>query len=95
MAALVALRDTLAQAIDGVGAKRDLAALSRQLTDVLAKIDAHRPAVRRPADELKAKRAKRQAMAAAPAKLAEVNPDARSSLDEAAAPGGAIRDELL
>ena len=80
MAALVALRDTLAQAIDGVGAKRDLAALSRQLTDVLAKIDAHRPAVRTPADELKAKRAKRQAMAAAPAKLAEVTPMSAAAL---------------
>jgi hypothetical protein len=34
LAALVALRDTLARAIDECGSKRDLAALSRQLCAV-------------------------------------------------------------
>lgn len=37
---LVALRDTLARSIDSCDSMRDLAALSRQLTDVLAQIAA-------------------------------------------------------
>jgi hypothetical protein len=92
---LEAVRDKLAQAIDEGGAKRDLAPLSRQLTDVLAKIEAHRPAVQKPADELKAARRKRQATARASRKLVEVNPDVRSSVAEAAAAAGEVPDALL
>ena len=37
--ALEELRDVLARAIDGCESARDLAALSRQMTDVLAQLD--------------------------------------------------------
>ena len=37
--ALVALRDTLARSIDECDSMRDLAALSRQMTDVLEQIE--------------------------------------------------------
>lgn len=40
---LVALRDTLARSIDKCESMRDLAALSRQLTDVLEQIEAVAP----------------------------------------------------
>jgi hypothetical protein len=64
LAALVALRDTLARAIDECGSKRDLAALSRQLCAVVAQIEntpKPEPSLR---NEIAAKRARRQAEAA-------------------------------
>lgn len=39
-AALVALRDRLAEAIDGTDSGRDIAALSKRLMEVMAQIDA-------------------------------------------------------
>lgn len=44
LAGLVALRDRLAQEIDGCESPRDVAALSRQFTDVLLQIDEVDPA---------------------------------------------------
>lgn len=43
--ALVALRDRLAEAIEATESARDVAALSRQLTDVLAQIEEVKPPV--------------------------------------------------
>ncbi|MBZ4561450.1 hypothetical protein GBO17_21840 [Mycobacterium avium subsp. hominissuis] len=65
MTALTALRDVLAAAIDECGSKRDLAALSRQFTAVLAQIEVARvrPPQRRIADEIAARRTARQAAA--------------------------------
>lgn len=64
--ALIALRDSLAQSIDDCESLRDLAALSRQLTDVLKQIDELEPDVKAgdPVDELAARRAARRASAA-------------------------------
>lgn len=39
-AALVALRDSIAEAIDGTDSGRDIAALSKRLMEVMAEIDA-------------------------------------------------------
>ncbi|ORV61485.1 hypothetical protein AWC03_09810 [Mycobacterium europaeum] len=65
MAALAALRDALACAIDQCQSKRDLAALSRQFTSVLEQIDALPPLPkRRIADEIADRRAARRARAA-------------------------------
>lgn len=65
---LIALRDTLAEAIDGCESKRDLAALSRQLTDVLAQIDAvPDPKAVSAVDDLASRRAARIAGTADPA----------------------------
>ena len=60
---LRALRDHLAVAIDGCDSMRDLAALSRQLTDVVAQIDALDPPKTEtsPADEVAQRRARRRA----------------------------------
>jgi hypothetical protein len=63
LAALKALRDTLAAAIDATGSARDLASLSRQLAAVLAQIEAFRPPRISKRDELAAKRARRRAAA--------------------------------
>jgi len=60
----MALRDTLAAAIDECRSKRDLAALSRQLCAVVAQIEntpKPEPSLR---NEIAAKRARRQAEAA-------------------------------
>ena len=58
--ALRALRDTLARSIDGSDSGRDVAALSRQLTDVLSQIEAAEkasaPAKGTPLDELARRR---------------------------------------
>jgi hypothetical protein len=63
-ASLEALRQKLAAAIDEVPPARDLAALSRQLTSVMAEIDALAPAVEgNPLDELRNRRAARDAAA--------------------------------
>jgi hypothetical protein len=64
LAALIALRDHLAKAIDECGSKRDLAALSRQLSAVLAQIDAALKPGPSKRDEIAARRAQRQADAA-------------------------------
>jgi hypothetical protein len=61
--ALKALRDKLAREIDECGSKRDLAALARQLSAVLADIEAFRPPRISKRDELAAKRARRRAAA--------------------------------
>lgn len=60
---LRALRDHLAVAIDGCKSMRDLAALSRQLADVVAQIDALDPPETEvsPADEVAQRRARRRA----------------------------------
>lgn len=73
LTALTALRDVLAAAIDECGSKRDLAALLRQFTAVLAQIEAARvrPPQRRIADEIAARRTARQGAAAADAKSAD------------------------
>jgi hypothetical protein len=57
------LRDLLTAAVAGSESARDLAALSRQLTDVLAQIDEIAPAKPKgtPLDELEARRAARPA----------------------------------
>lgn len=66
LAALKALRYKLAREIDECGSKRDLASLSRQLSAVLAQIEAWRPPRTSKRDELAAKRAaRRDAVAAA------------------------------
>lgn len=56
--ALEELRDTLASAIDASDSGRDIAALSRQLTDVLAQIDELAPVEPKgnPLDELAQRR---------------------------------------
>jgi len=69
LAALRALRDRLAEEIDGCQSSRDMAALSRQLTDVLGQIDAleraSAPAEKGTGlDELNARRAARESGAA-------------------------------
>lgn len=64
-AALTALRDVLATGIDDCASKRDLAALSRQFTAVMALIDAL-PPLTQPltiAEELAERRAARRAAA--------------------------------
>lgn len=60
VAALRALRDRLAAEIDECDSARDLAALSRQLTDVLGQLAEFAPAVREvsPLDELAERRRK-------------------------------------
>lgn len=65
LATLKALRDKLAREIDECGSKRDLASLSRQLSAVLAQIEAWRPPRTSKRDELAAKRAARRAAVAA------------------------------
>ena len=61
--ALQALRDHLTTSIDGCDSMRDLAALSRQLADVVAQIDALDPPETEvsPADEVAQRRARRRA----------------------------------
>jgi hypothetical protein len=63
---LVALRDTLAHSIDSCDSLRDLASLSRQLTDVLAQIESLLPAESKgdDVDEIAARRAARRASSA-------------------------------
>jgi hypothetical protein len=65
LATLRALRDTVAAAIDSTGSARDLAALSRQLTDILARIAEAEGAAPQPKgnplDEVNARRAEREA----------------------------------
>ena len=65
--ALVSLRDLLARVIAETDSARDVAALSRQLTDVLAQIeemDAAKPEQEgTPLDELRKRRAAREASA--------------------------------
>lgn len=63
LAALEELRGVLARAIDNCESARDLAALSRQMTEVLAQIDAVNPPVpvRSPLDELASRREGRSA----------------------------------
>ena len=65
LAALESLRDLLAAEIDAGPAPRDLAALSRQLTDVLAQIEQLAPPEKKgtPLDELAKRRAGRGAAA--------------------------------
>lgn len=65
LTALTALRDHLATAIDGCESMRDLAALSRQLTDVLAQIETLAPPEQKgtPLDELAKRRTGRGAAA--------------------------------
>ncbi|MEV4670983.1 hypothetical protein AB0K34_04950 [Actinomadura sp. NPDC049382] len=65
LTALRALRDRLAAEIDAGPMPRDLAALSRQLTDVLAQIEALAPPEQKgtPLDELANRRAGRGATA--------------------------------
>lgn len=62
LATLVALRNTLARSIDECESMRDLAALSRQMTDVLAQIDAVAPPEQKgdAVDEIAARRAARR-----------------------------------
>lgn len=61
LATLVALRDSLASAIDGCESNRDLASLARQLTLVLAEIDELAPASEVDAvDEIAARRGRRR-----------------------------------
>ena len=61
--ALVALRDTLARSIDACDSMRDLAALSRQMTDVLEQIEKLAPQVEEgdAVDEIARRRAARRA----------------------------------
>lgn len=69
LVALEALRDTLATAIDECDSKRDLAALSRQLTDVLAQIESSPSSAEvSAADEVAQRRASRRAGAAGAAR---------------------------
>ncbi|WP_375489064.1 hypothetical protein [uncultured Mycobacterium sp.] len=65
LAVLCCLRDRLAAELDAATSARDVAALSHQLTDVLARIQAVRAARVMPAkiDELRARRARRRAAA--------------------------------
>lgn len=60
IASLEALRDRLAQEIDGCESSRDVAALSNRFQDVLREIDELRPPVvekpSTPLDELRARR---------------------------------------
>jgi uncharacterized coiled-coil DUF342 family protein len=62
-ATLAALRDGIARQLDECTSKRDYAALSRQLQQVLAQIDSHRKSPRSIRNELAAKRAERQRLA--------------------------------
>lgn len=64
--ALIAMRDTLAQAIDACESMRDLAALNRQLMDVLKEIAELAPDAKAgdPIDDLASRRAARRAGAA-------------------------------
>jgi hypothetical protein len=65
LTALRALRDRLAAEIDGCESARDVAALSRQLTDVLSQIDGLAPPEQKgtPLDELAKRRTGRGAAA--------------------------------
>jgi hypothetical protein len=65
LAALVALRDRLAQQLDETHSGRDTAALSRQLSAVLAQIEDRPKPVPSKRDEIAAKRAARLAAVAA------------------------------
>ncbi len=68
LATLVALRNTLARAIDACDSLRDLASLSARLTDVLNQITAIRPPEQVEGDEIDeitARRASRGASASA------------------------------
>lgn len=64
---LRSLRDTLAGQIDACESGRDMAALSRQLTDVLSQIASLAPEQKAgdPVDEIAARRASRRAGSAA------------------------------
>ena len=68
---LKALRDTLAESIDATVSGRDLASLSRQLTSVLAMIEAWRPAKVSTRDQLAARRKARQSAAGVVSKNVE------------------------
>ncbi|TDH57586.1 hypothetical protein E2F47_01865 [Mycobacterium eburneum] len=82
MATLTALRDILARQIDTATEPRDVASLSRQFTDVLAKIDAMKPRPKSKRDELAARRERRRSAAAGAADAADsvgaAGPDKRS-----------------
>ena len=67
LTALTALRDTIARSIDGCDSLRDLAALSRQMTDVLAQIEALAPPQQKgdAVDEIAERRAARRASTSA------------------------------
>jgi hypothetical protein len=70
---LVALRDTLARAVDNCDSLRDLSSLSARLTDVLEQIESLRPSEQEegdPVDEITARRAARGAIPAAGASRA-------------------------
>lgn len=72
--ALRDLRDELASSIVNAESARDVAALSRQFTDVLAQIDALSPMVKvgDPVDEITARRAARGAISpTAPARASK------------------------
>jgi hypothetical protein len=65
LAALTALRDRLARAIDESDSARDIPALSRQLVDVMARIESIAKPKVSAVDQLAKKRANRQRRAAA------------------------------
>ena len=65
---LVALRDTLAGAIDTCDSLRDLATLARQLAEVLAQIDELTPEQAKAGDPIDEIAARRAARGAGPAK---------------------------
>jgi hypothetical protein len=64
MASLAALRDLLARQLDVTRSSRDIAALSRRLLEVLARIEALRPYRTVRVDQIAAKRAARRQAAA-------------------------------
>jgi hypothetical protein len=65
LAALTALRDRLAREIDECDSAKDIPALSRQLVDVMARIEAMTKPKVSTIDQLAKKRATRQRRAAA------------------------------
>jgi hypothetical protein len=69
---LTALRDRLAEQLDATRSARDVASLSRQFTDVLARIEALRPYRTAKVDEIAAKRAARRRSVAPPRADSEV-----------------------
>lgn len=68
---LIALRDRLAREIDKCSSPRDLAALSRQLVDVLERLAAIKPPTASKVDELAKKRARRRGAASGRSKPAD------------------------
>jgi hypothetical protein len=60
MASLCALRDLLAEKLDDTRSSRDIAALSRRLLEVLARIEALRPYRTVRVDQIAARRAARR-----------------------------------